>query len=166
MFLEVFKLVFTDNVGLIFAGLMRAPVIAVTSIAVLKDVSGNVANFRVITNSTFNVFSDPVKIQVGKGSTPANPQDFQIEEAFLLPPESDLKLMTASVFVANSNEIVQNANINNVQGSGTIAEVITTTRGSDTGNALHTFMLTRNNVNPVIPFIATENINMETKVTF
>jgi hypothetical protein len=159
-------MVFTHNVGKMFAAIMRPPAQAVSDSFDFIGIDGQATAFRTITNSSTYIWNGGIFIQVGKGTTPATPADVNIETPFSNTPESVIKSMSSAGYIAGTTEVIQNANINNVQENDSITEVCTYVQGTNNASQTITLMITRNIISPAIPFLINENINLETKVTF
>jgi hypothetical protein len=74
--------------------------------------------------------------------------------------------MSNAGYITGTREVIQNANINNVQENDSITEVCTYVQGTNNLSQTITLMITRNIISPAIPFLINENVNLETKVTF
>jgi len=160
-------MVFSDNVGKLFASCLR-PVQTTTFWTFdLIDITNTPFQSATITPSGTNSMAGSISLQVGKGLTPPTPQDYNVEDPFIASPESNRIGSSSAVYNLGSQEIVQNTNINNCGGSGSVSEVCTYTLAKIYPSAVvKTIILTRNKIDPAVPFVATNNINLDTKVTF
>ncbi len=159
-------MVFTNNVGRIFSGLFTTPFVGIGGNRNFVDTNGNIVVSPVITASSNNIFQGGgYTIQIGEGTTPATNLDFNIEDPFQNAPESLPFGQAGIIYIEDSGEYTQASTLTNLQEAGAISEVVTIGTGKIEGGAVRSFLMIRNNIDPVVNFIIGETVNLETKVT-
>ena len=160
-------MVFTDNVGKIFAGLMRPLTQNSAKQITIVDINNVTQNVWVYTASSNSLWwGGTNEIQVGDGNTPADPLDYNIESPFTNGGiEDNRKVMALPTYTLGSKEIIQNANIAPTAGGGSIEEICQFKNGHNNGGTDIWYLICRN-VITAVPFTAGASLNLEAEVTF
>lgn len=158
-----------DNFGKLLAGLIRAPVSALSSVS-LKNVDGVAKSFYSyssggVSNYTFNnaltVACDlGTLLQIGSGSTPPLRSDFSIETPFGISPESGRFDTGTGSYV---DGVITFSGSITAGGSGTIREVGFFATWMDVG--VQTIMLFHDAISPAKPFIPNDSITVTYHIT-
>ncbi len=158
-------MVVNDNLGIIIAGLFRAPSALVKTV-VLKNKDNNPVNINVFATDSGNLFNDTnvsvakARIRIGKGTTPATRQDFDIETPFSTSPESAwFNVIGTAGWNSGLGQISIGGGIS-ATGSGAISESAYSTVWRATDSAHHRSLFSRDNISPVVNFINGETINV------
>ncbi len=125
-------------------------------------VSGNLNPYNVNNNPAGQVGSI---CRIGKGTTPATRQDISIETAFTNGGIEDGTISTGSGgFNVGLSQIDIPCVISPLAGSGAISETGLFTRWHYVGGANARFLITRDNISPVVNFIAGQAVNIDYKL--
>ncbi len=162
-------MVLTDNFGIMFAGLFTVPSTNSDTITGMKDITGSIETIQVKGSSNdqknFNQ-SMLNQIQIGKGSTPPNAQDFNIESPFTNGGVEDLRGNVGNGGLDKPlAKILYGAQINPTFGTGGIREVCYFLRMRNSNAVDKTFLMMRN-VIPLVSFIAGQAINIDSEVFY
>ncbi len=161
------KMVITDNLGILFAGLFRPPSQLLTTV-VLKDITGANQSMSVFDSENNNLFNDQVlglgTVQIGKGTSTPTRQDTNIENPFPDSPESDRNPITLP-FGFGVAKITIATQISNTGGAGSITEVCYFVDLKNNSGVVKTFLIFRDVIQPV-SFIALETVNIDNEVVF
>lgn len=158
---------FTDNFGILFASIFQVPSTGSPAFQ-MKNTTGGFPSFQGYKDRDFDDHWNQTNpnpqsyAQVGKGSTPATRQDFQIENPFTNGGVEDNKKLT-SLFGYNSplGKITIQTGISPTAGSGTITEVVKINQFVNTnGITISDIVMTRDNPTPT-GFISGKSINLE-----
>jgi len=157
-----------DNLGLLIAGIFRSPTTANKLVSNLKSTSALIFNTRIYsTQADTNRWNfDGVfrQVQVGKGTTPATRQDFNIESPFVVAPESGLNNSINGVYNSGLGKINQATLIAPTGGAGTITEVIKVFRARATVDQTAKTIVMFRDIISSVGFIIGESINIDHEV--
>lgn len=157
-------MVFTQGFGLIFCGIMNGHN-SQGGIPDINNVLRTVFIYNLDINNGQNFMANPVKqFQLGKGTTPASPLDFNIETPFITAPESSRIGMSEASYILNSGEITQTGFISNLGSSDSFTEICFFTQIRDTSGGNHIVMISRIIVDPPEPFLLGNRVDVEHKV--
>ena len=158
-------MVFTDNWGKLMANIFQVPT-QNGIIFTMQDITGVFKNYLVYKDRDirdyWNGSAGVSYAQVGKGTTPATPQDFQIEIPFTNGGVEDVAKIT-SIFGYNSalGKITITTSISPTGSSGTINEVVKINSVEPVGTNSATRNLWLRNLVPSTDFISGKTINIE-----
>jgi len=160
-------MVFTDNFGFMVSGLFTKSD-SLDQFRTLKDITGSSEIIKVkglTTDATvFNSGGMANFIQIGKGFTAPNAQDFEIENPFTNGGVEDNPIVAPNGgFVINVNKILYAVQINPTAGSGGIREVCYFLDMRNSVGVVKTFLMWRD-VIPVVNFNAGQSITVESEV--
>ncbi len=162
-------MVLTDNFGIMLAGLFTTPLDAPSTITGLKDITGSIETIQVKGVFTSNANFNQVmlnQIQVGKGDTPPNSSNFEIESPFTNGGAEDNRNNIGNGGLDKPlGKILYGAQINPTAGSGSIREVCYFLRMRNSSSVDKTFLMIRN-VIPLVGFIAGQAINIDVEVFY
>lgn len=158
-------MVLNDNFGIWLAGHFRALTTLVTLVFYVTEGGSSVrfSTYNIGTNQNkYNITTTGAFSQLGKGTTPANRQDFKIESPFLVPVEST-KVKTFDGGYNSGLGFVQVPTLFSPTGdSGALTEVVLfmTFHKFDVATIDQKVLFTRDSV-PVVNFISGKTINTE-----
>jgi len=163
-------MVFTDNFGRMLTGIFTPPSTTPNTITGLKDITGSTETIqsRGLPTDADN-FNQAITnlIQVGKGSTPATAQDFEIENPFTNGGAEDNKNNVNNGGVDKPNgTITYGAQINPTAGAGAITEVCYFMTMNNSSGVAKTFLMWRNIITPQVNFIAGQAINIDSEIQY
>lgn len=155
-------MVLSDNLGIVLAKYFAPPTTSVENLATLTDSSG--ANFvcRVLgdQSSKWNA-SATTYTQIGKGLSPKTKQDISIEVPFGVAPESGVITAQAPAYVLGSGVVKQGTFITPLGENDSITEVVTYRRIQATNGSFHNTLFTADNINPAVPFLIGQAVQLE-----
>jgi len=162
-------MVFTDNVGIIIAGLFRPRGSGIEETPdTLRDVNGTLFGVRTYggnSSANFNVSAVTFTAQVGKGNTPATRQDIDIENPFSNGGVEDNQVGSLSgIYNVAQARIIMSTAIGATIGAGAITEVCKFITVNDRFGGDHVIMVMRDIIDPPVNFIATNTINIENRI--
>jgi len=160
-------LVLSDNLGKILATHFLAPVQTTQIFVTLKDTGGVDRTFAIISVSS-NVWSalGGKFTRIGKGLTPATAQDFTLENPFSNAPESGRIASANATYIAGSGETNQTTQFQPMGGNDSITEVVQQIDLRDDTGATREIQISRIIVNPAVPFLIGQQVNLNNKVVF
>jgi len=118
--------------------------------------NGTVAPF----NST-NAGTVGTNMQIGKGLTGATRQDFFIQNPFVALPENNEFPTGFGGYNSGLGQVSVSGLLSPTGGAGAISETILLARWSDSVTSLQNYLLSRDNISPVVNFISGQNVNVE-----
>ena len=150
-----------------FLGVLIAGGTAVLTISNIATHRLNV--YSSFSNDKFNNFSFGsvgTLIQVGKGVTPATRQDFNIENAFAVSPENSRIGTGVGGWNSGLGQVQVPMQLIS-SSSGAISETCLYGKWNVTsGGGNETYLLSRDNISPVVNFIGGESINVDYTMVF
>ena len=157
----------TDNAGLIIAGMIRIPANNEFGFGGFILRTGTIVSLRTYAfNNSLNPFNliSGGGAQVGKGTTPATRQDFDIEDPFITAPESLVFATSPNGYVPASGIIQFPALLASTGAGGIITEVCRYVNWrSDTTQEKGTFMVAHDIISPST-FIIGQQIFVEHEI--
>lgn len=161
---------FTDNFGLFLTGLIGGETV------LMKDI-GNVSKSyqfccgNIVNTQSYNVTNNGsptvgCRVQVGKGTTPATRADFNIETPFAVSPlsirnSSGISAWNSILGVIDLASIITPAGENDSVSESCLFLTFKDTLLSATNPTL---LMSRDNIDPVVPFVIGESINIDYKI--
>jgi len=119
------------------------------------------------TNGTVAVYNSTsagtvgTNMQIGKGTTPATRQDFFIGNPFLVAPENNEFVTGFGGYNSGLGQVTVGGLLTPTGGAGSISETILLARWADINTSLQNYLLSRDNISPVVNFISGQNVNVE-----
>lgn len=159
-------MVLSDNLGIILAGHFT-PLTGSTLDVIIKDSGGvdrTVTIYGASSNNWIQVGGKGTRI--GKGSTPATGQDFDLENPFADPPENGKINSASATYIAGSGETNQTTQFAPMGGNDSITEVVQQITLRDTGGVDREVQISRIVVSPAVPFLIGQQVNLNNKVVF
>ena len=159
-------MVFTDNLGLILAGIFRTQTTNVKSVGGITDITGATFSFRIYGANTDNAFGWILSnntVKIGKGTSTPTRQDEDIENPFTTAPESGTFANLGHGYNSGLGKITIPATLASTGGTGGISEYVKRQTVRDTGAGTHTIIFLRNTFTPV-NFIIGESVNTELEI--
>lgn len=117
---------FLDNIGIVLAGIFRAPSQGVTTVFGLKAIDASIFTTTTYNTSNFTSLFNITELkvaQVGKGTSPVTRQDFDIENVFPDSPESSRVGSLNDAYNSGLGKITMATLISPTGGAGSITEV-------------------------------------------
>jgi len=158
-------MVFTDNFGILLAGIFRTPSTGVKSVGGLKRAdTGAIFStgiYQTNTNSTFTWNVGLQTVKVGKGTSTPTRQDFDIENPFTTSPESGTFANLVNGYNSGLGKIEIPATLGATGGSGAISEYVkyVSLRDNIGGSTNRTVIFIHTEIDPAVNFIIGESIN-------
>jgi len=150
-----------DNFGIWFGELISGD----TSAKVLKNTAGANRNLRVYGNAnlynTTGAGAVGFKTKTGKGLTPASRTDVDLSSPFTVAPENGFPVAQQGAWNSGLAKVSTSSVTSPTGGSGSVSEFGFYSQWEDAVNVLQTFMLSHENISPVVPFVAGEAINVD-----
>ncbi len=158
-----------DNIGILLAGLFRPISSGAKSVPNSKSTDGVVANLKVYdvnaVGDHFNKMNNADTTQVGKGTTPATRQDFNIEVPFTNGGLEDNPFPTNTVgYDSLQGKISIPAIVSPTTGSGAITEVCHYVSWKQSPSASIKQMLLLHDIIQAVNFINGESLHIEHEV--
>ena len=137
----------------------------------MRDVSNIVTEVRFTgasatrynNNQTTQTTPIGSRVQVGSGITPATRSDFNIETAFVGGVVAQRRPTGIGVYFAGLNDVLISSVISPTLGGGSISEACLYAQWHRSlfANQFREFVLSRDNISPVVPFSAGNTINID-----
>ena len=161
-------MVLSDNVGYILAGHFTPLTSAEVEVVMkIKDTSGVLDNFKIYSGSgnRWNVNSVHA-VRIGKGTTPASHQDFDLEVPFVNPPESGKVTSSSPTYLADSGIGNQATQFSPMGASDSLTEVTEEIICKATGGTDHDIQLSRIIIDPAVAFLINQQVDLDHEVNF
>jgi len=161
-------MVLTNNVLCFLAGACQ-PVSGTNKFSPngMKDVNGVIFRMRMYGSASannLNVSAVANNAQIGKGLTPANNNDFNIENPFTNGGVEDNQVLSIPASYVNATELIEMITTILAGGNGTITEVCKFVICNDGDTGVDRVCLVTRDIIPPVSFITNDVINIIHKV--
>jgi len=118
-------------------------------------------NGTVITYNSTDSGAIGTQMQIGKGLTSATRQDFNIGNPFVSAPEEDPFDTGFGGYNSGLGQVTVGGLLTPTGGAGAISETVLFAKWRHIGNTINDFVLSRDNISPVVNFIIGQAVNVE-----
>ena len=131
-----------------------------------RDINDVARNTTVYGSHLANKYNqgNQCTVQVGKGLTPATRQDFNIEDPFIGGAESIRQNTGFGGWNSGLGQVDIPTVISPTAGSGSISETVLYNMWHTTNIGDHHFLMSRDNISPIVSFISGKAINVDYKL--
>ncbi len=160
-------MVLSDNFGKIMAGIFRPPSSSVNTIGGIKATDG-IDYVMAIYSSSGNNWSNVggKYIRIGKGTTPATAQDFELEDPFVVGVEATRVASALATYQDGDGFTKQTVQFQPMGGNGDISEIIQELVMKDSTGNDRNVQISRIVIDPAVPFIINQQTNIESEISF
>ncbi len=133
----------------------------------MHDINNFAFTVRAYVGNSTTVMSSSVVLfqaQIGKGTSPATRQDFNIENPFTNGGEEDNRKLSIKAVYVNATEKIEMSTQFSALGLGAISEVCKFIVINDISSADRTILISRDIIDPPVNFIASDIINVLNEV--
>jgi len=158
---------FLDNIGIVLAGLFRAPSTGLRTVSGLKAIDASIFTTTTYNQQTFSTLFNITAIkqaQVGKGTSPVTRQDFDIENEFPNSPENSKVGSLNDAYNSGLGKITMATLISPTGGAGSITEVCKFVNFRAPTNPQDRICCILRDVISPVGFIIGESINIDHEV--
>ncbi len=163
-------MVFTDNVLALLAMACTKEAgggnhdTVINSMHDINNFAFTVGAYRGNSTTGMQVSAVLFEAQIGKGSTPATRQDFNIEIPFTNGGEEDNRKLSIIAIYVEATEKIEMSTQYSALGSGAISEVCKFIVINDISGQDRTILISRDIINPPVNFIGSQIINVQNEV--